>query len=77
MGIILTTDEIGKVPKAIGLSKRTSNVVKQNIIFALAVNILGVIMSAIGIVSPILASAIHESNALLVVLKSVRLIRVR
>jgi len=76
-GIILTTDEIGKVPEAIGLSKRTLSVIKQNILFALAVNILGVAISTMGIVNPILASAIHESNALLVVLNSVRLIRAK
>jgi heavy metal translocating P-type ATPase len=76
-GIILTTDEIGKVPEAIGLSKKTLNVIKQNILFALAVNILGVAISTIGIVNPILASAIHESNALLVVLNSLRLIRAK
>ena len=76
-GIILTTDEIGKVPEAIGLSKRTLSVIKQNILFALAVNILGVVISTMGIVNPILASAIHESNALLVVLNSVRLIRAK
>jgi len=76
-GIVLTTDEIGKVPDAIRLSKKTLNVIKQNILFALAVNILGVVMSTMGIVNPILASAIHEGNALIVVLNSVRLIRAK
>jgi Cd2+/Zn2+-exporting ATPase len=76
-GIILTTDEIGKVPEAIGLSRRTLTVIKQNILFALVVNILGIALSTMGIVSPILASAIHEGNALLVVLNSVRLIRAK
>ena len=73
-GIVLTTDEIGKVPEAIGLSKRTLHVIKQNILFALVVNILGIALSTMGIVSPILAATVHESNALLVVLNSVRLI---
>jgi len=36
-GIILTTDEIGKVPEAIGLSRKTLNVIKQNILFALMI----------------------------------------
>lgn len=76
-GIVLTTDEIGKVPDAIRLSKKTLNIIKQNILFALAVNILGIAISTIGIVHPILAAAIHESNALLVVLNSVRLIRIK
>jgi heavy metal translocating P-type ATPase len=74
-GIVLTTNELGKVPEAIGLSKRTLNVIKQNIVFALAINVLGVIISTTGIMHPILAAAIHEGNALSVVLNSVRLIR--
>jgi len=73
-GIVLTTNELGKVPEAISLSKRTLNVIKQNILLALAINMLGIALSTIGIVSPILASAIHEGNAVLVVLNSVRLI---
>lgn len=76
-GIILTTDDIAKVPEALGLSKRTLSVIKQNILFALAINILGIALSTIGTVSPIVASAIHEGNALLVVLNSVRLIRTK
>jgi len=74
-GIVLTTDDMAKVPEALGLSRRTLSVIKQNILFALAVNILGIALSTIGIVSPILASAIHEGNAMLVVLNAVRLIR--
>jgi len=76
-GIILTTDDMAKVPEALGLSKRTLSVIKQNILFALAINILGIALSTIGTVSPILASGIHEGNALLVVLNSVRLIRTK
>jgi len=76
-GIVLTTNELGKVPEAIGLSKGTLNVIKQNILFALAINILGVIISTTGMVHPILAAAIHEGNALSVVLNSVRLIRAK
>jgi len=76
-GIILTTDDMAKVPEALRLSKRTLSIIKQNILFALAINILGIALSTIGTVSPILASAIHEGNALLVVLNSVRLIRTK
>jgi len=76
-GIILTTDDMAKVPEALRLSKRTLSVIKQNILFALATNILGIALSTIGTVSPILASGIHEGNALLVVLNSVRLIRTK
>jgi Cu+-exporting ATPase len=74
-GIVLTNDDLSKVPEAISLSKKTLSVIKQNILLALVVNILGIAFSTIGILNPIVASFIHESNALLVVLNSIRLIR--
>jgi len=74
-GIVLTNDDLSKVPEAISLSKKTLSVIKQNILLALTINILGIGFSTIGILNPIIASFIHESNALLVVLNSIRLIR--
>lgn len=73
-GIVLTNDDLSKVPEVISLSKKTIKVIKQNIVLALVVNILGILFSTIGILNPIIASFIHESNALFVVLNSIRLI---
>lgn len=76
-GIVLMTDDLGKVAKTIELSQRVLSVVKQNVIFALGVNIVGLLLSAQGFVSPVLASVIHESNALIVSLNSFRLLNQR
>jgi len=40
------------------------------------VNAIGIALSAMGLVTPLTASIIHESNALLVMLNSLRLLRV-
>jgi P-type E1-E2 ATPase len=72
-GIVLTTDDLAKVSKLIKLSQKTLIVIKQNIMFSLAVNILGLILSALGVITPITASKVHESSALIVVFNSLRL----
>jgi len=73
--IALMTDNLNKIPQTIKLDRATLAVINQNIFFAMAVNILGIILAARGIISPTLAATIHEGNALLVVLNSARLIR--
>lgn len=73
-GIVLMTDDLSKVAKTISLSQRVLSVVKQNVIFALAVNVAGLLLSTQGFVSPVLASVIHEGNALIVAFNSLRLL---
>lgn len=72
-GIVLMTDDLSKVAKVMMLSRKVLSIIKQNIIFALGVNLLGLLLSTQGFVSPVLASIIHESNALIVVFNSFRL----
>ena len=72
-GIILITDDLSKVSKIMDLSQSTLNVIKQNVMFALAVNFLGILLSTQGFINPIIASIIHESSALIVVFNSLRL----
>jgi len=73
--IALMTDDLRKIPQTVRLGRQTLAVIKQNIQFAMAVNIIGIILAASGAISPTLAAMIHEGNALLVVLNSARLIR--
>ncbi len=73
-GIVLMTDDLGKVAKTMQLSRKMMSIVKQNVIFALCVNISGLLLSTQGLISPVLASIIHEGNALIVVFNSLRLL---
>jgi len=75
-GITLATDDLSKLPKLFKISKRTMTIIKQNIACALVVNVIGIILSTQGLISPLAASIIHESNALLVMLNSLRLLKV-
>ena len=58
------------------IGKETMKVVKLNIAFALIVNLLGIILSIMGIVTPLVAALIHEGNSMIVMLNALRLLRV-
>jgi cation transport ATPase len=74
--ISLSRRRLEGVPRLLRIGRETMKVVKLNIAFALVVNAVGIILSATGQVTPLMASVIHESNALLVMLNSLRLLRV-
>jgi len=75
-GITLAANRLEGVPKLLRISKEMMRIVKLNIVFALVVNAIGIVLSTLGVVMPLTASIIHESNALLVMLNSLRLLRV-
>ena len=75
-GITLSNNRLEGVPRLLRIGRETMKTVKLNIGFALVVNAIGIILSATGQVTPLTASIIHESNALLVMLNSLRLLRV-
>ena len=47
--VVLMTDELKNIPKAIKISKKTLRIVKENIIFAIGIKILVLILTGIGI----------------------------
>ena len=72
----MQTTALEGVPRLLRIGRETMKNVKLNIAFALTVNAIGIALSAMGLVTPLTASIIHESNALLVMLNSLRLLRV-
>jgi Cd2+/Zn2+-exporting ATPase len=76
-GITLATDDLKRIPELLRIGKTTITVIKQNIAFAMVVNLVGIALSIGGIISPLTAAIIHESNALLVMLNSLRLLKTR
>jgi Zn2+/Cd2+-exporting ATPase len=72
--VVLISDDLSKTPQIINIGRKTVNLIKQNIVIALAINIIGVFLAASGDIDPVIAEAIHEGNALFMVLNSARLI---
>ncbi len=75
-GIVLATDDLTRVPKLLNIGKSTMSIIKQNLVFAMTVNVIGVSLGISGLLPPLVASIIHESNALIVMLNSLRLLNV-
>jgi len=75
-GITLATNNLDRIPKLFRIGRATMKIIKLNIGLALVVNLLGIILSALGFISPLIASMIHEGNSLLVLLNALRLLRI-
>ncbi|GBR75962.1 copper exporting ATPase [Candidatus Termititenax persephonae] len=71
--IVLLRNDILAVPAAIMLSRRTLRVIKQNLFWAFAYNIIGVPLAAAGLLNPMLAAAAMSFSSLSVVLNALRL----
>jgi Cd2+/Zn2+-exporting ATPase len=75
--IVLVSDDLSKIAQILKIGKTTMSIIKQNIAFAIAVNIIGIALSSQGLITPLLASIIHESNALIVMANSLRLLKIK
>jgi Cd2+/Zn2+-exporting ATPase len=74
--VVLMSDDLGAIGHAIGVSKRTQQIVWQNIIFALAVVVVLVLLTlTIGVPLP-LGVVGHEGSTIIVVLNGLRLLAV-
>ncbi|NLV99379.1 MAG: cadmium-translocating P-type ATPase [Clostridiaceae bacterium] len=71
--VVLMSNDIGKLSYAMGLSRATSNNVKQNVIFAIIIVIVllaGVLLQEVNMS---LGMLVHEGSVLLVILNAMRL----
>lgn len=73
--IALMKDDLLKLPEAIGLAKRTTRVMKQNIFIALATVVLLLAGVFAGGVTMSLGMLVHEGSVLVVILNAMRLMR--
>ncbi len=75
--IVLIRDDALKATEAITLSHSTLRTIKQNLVFALIFNIIGIAAAASGFLSPILAALFHNFGSVTVVVNSARLVGIR
>jgi Cd2+/Zn2+-exporting ATPase len=72
--IVLLNDQLGHVPNLIALSRQTLATIRNNVIFAMSMNVLSVVLSTTGVIGPVFGAVMHEVSALPVVANSARLI---
>jgi Zn2+/Cd2+-exporting ATPase len=75
--VILMRDDLSALPLLFRLSRKTMAVVRQNIVFALAVKLLFLALSAAGLATLWMAVLADDGAALLVILNGLRLLSFR
>jgi Cd2+/Zn2+-exporting ATPase len=71
----LMTEDLGRLPVLLALSRRTLQIIHQNLLAGFVFVVLAIIASSLGWVSPILAAFIHEFGGFFVIFNSARLVR--
>lgn len=75
--VALMADDLGKLPFAVGLSRRARAIIRQNLYISLAVIALLIVATTTGIVGIGPAVLVHEGSTLLVIANALRLLRYR
>jgi Cu2+-exporting ATPase len=74
---VVTSPSLLRIPQAVALARRTRAIVRQNLAWALAYNLVALPLAASGHVSPWLAALGMAASSLLVTLNALRLARTR
>jgi len=73
--VVFMTDDFGNLTEAIKVSRKTFNVIRQNIFASILFNVVGIALASTGIISPSIAAAAHVLPDFILFINSSRLIR--
>ena len=72
--VALMADDLGKLPFAVGLSRASRRVIRQNLGVSLGVIALLLVTSVLGVMELSGAVVLHEGSSIIVVLNALRLL---
>jgi Zn2+/Cd2+-exporting ATPase len=73
--VALMADDLSRLPFAVGLSRASRAIIRQNLAIALGIIGLLVLSSVLGVIQLSAAVFLHEGSTILVVLNALRLLR--
>jgi len=75
--VVLTDDNLFKIPLAVRLAKKTVSIVRQNIVLAIGVKVLVLILSALGFANMWAAVFADVGVAILAILNAMRIMKMK
>ena len=72
---VLVQDDIKRLPQLLMLARKTVSTIKVNITLSIILNIVTVVLAAMGLMGPVVGALAHNAGAFVIVLNSVRLLR--
>ena len=75
--IVIMTDEPSKIVQAMRISRKTLQIVKQNIVFAIGVKVLVLLLAALGMASMWAAVFADVGVAFLAILNAMRALKIK
>lgn len=75
--VALMADDLAKLPFAVGLSRATRSIIRQNLVISLGIIAILIVTSVLGVVALSGAVILHEGSTIIVVLNALRLLRYR
>ena len=72
---VIISDNLAKIPETVRIARKTLNISKQNIVFAIGVKVLAMILVATGVVGMWLAVFADVGVAVLAILNSMRTLK--
>lgn len=73
--VVIMTDELSKIIEGIKISKKTSRIIKQNLIFAIGVKILVLVLSMFGVATMWQAVFADVGTTLITILNTIRILK--
>ena len=75
--VVIMTDEPSRIARAMKISRKTLNIVKQNIVFAIGVKVLVLVLAAVGIASMWAAVFADVGVAVIAILNAMRALNIK
>ncbi|MDR2300891.1 MAG: cation-translocating P-type ATPase, partial [Deltaproteobacteria bacterium] len=71
---VLVKDDLNRIPHLLRLAKKTDSTIKFNILLSMLLNLITVILAAMGLMGPVIGALAHNAGAFLIVFNSARLL---